>query len=211
MNILFLLFEIIGTVAFSISGVMVALNKKMDLLGVVFLGFTTAVGGGILRDIVLGKTPPTAFLNPIYSSIAFVTSFVLFFIFRKKRQAGENFIHTKLFLIIDSLGLAVFTVVGIQTSQKYGLNIFLNVFTGVITGVGGGVMRDLISCQMPYIFTKHFYATASIIGAVLYIITNHFINPTVAGIVGISSIFLLRIFASKFLWGLPKAKQDYNK
>ncbi len=206
MNILILVLEIIGTVAFSVSGVMTALNKKMDLLGIVFMGFTTAVGGGVIRDIVLGQTPPRAFVNPTYSIIAIVVSLCAFLIFKKRHENGDKFSHTVIYLVMDSLGLAVFTVVGIEVSQNvYGFNPLLNLFMGVVTGVGGGVMRDVFCCQLPYIFTKHFYATASIIGAGIYIIINCFGNSLIAGVFGISVIFLLRLFASKFLWNLPKA------
>ncbi len=206
MNIVLLIFEIIGTVAFSVSGVLSALHRKMDLLGVVFMGLITSVGGGVLRDLLLGQMPPRAFLDPTYAIIAIITSLLVFIVFKIKWLKSDAVSHAKLLLIMDSIGLAVFTIVGIEVSQNvYGFNLLLNLFMGVVTAVGGGVMRDACSCQIPYIFTKHFYASASIIGAVLYIVLNLFTEPLIAGLLGIFSIFLLRILASKFMWNLPKA------
>ncbi len=207
MDILVLLFEIVGTVSFAISGALIAMHKKMDLLGVIFMGFTTAVGGGVIRDVLLGQIPPKIFLNPLYPVIALVTSLIVFFVFKKNISKSDAFSHTTILLIMDSVGLAVFTVVGIEASQElYGFNPLLNVFMGVLTGVGGGVMRDTFTCQIPYIFTKHFYATSSIIGSVVYLILYYSVNPFVAGVVGMLSVFALRMAASKYLWNLPKAE-----
>ncbi len=207
MDILVFLFEIVGTVSFAISGALIAMHKKMDLLGVVIMGFTTAAGGGVIRDVLLGQIPPKIFLNPVYPIIALVTSLVVFFVFKKNMSKGDALSHATVLLVMDSIGLSVFTIVGIEASQElYGFNPLLNVFMGVLTAVGGGVMRDTFSCQIPYIFTKHFYATSSIIGSVVYLLLYHLINPFVGGVVGMLCVFVLRMVASKFLWNLPKAE-----
>ncbi len=205
MDILIIVFEIIGTVAFSVSGAVNAIKKQMDLLGVVFMGLITAVGGGVIRDILLGQIPPRAFLDFIYPLIAIVSAILTFVIIKKHISVKHPSYHEKILFIMDSLGLGVFTVVGIEVSSAlFGFNPILNIFMGVLTGVGGGVMRDICSSEIPYIFTKHFYATASIIGAVLDIILWRIFNPYIGLTVGMVSIILLRFFASKFMWNLPK-------
>ncbi len=207
MNILVLILEILGTIAFSVSGVMLALKKKMDLLGVLIMGFITALGGGITRDILLGQTPPNAFLNPMLPLISLLTSLVVFLLSTKKIAGKYTKYYNMILFAMDSIGLGIFTVVGVEVSQNlYGLNLLLNIFMGTLTGVGGGVIRDLFSCQIPIIFTKHFYATASIIGSVTYIALYYMFNSLIAGIVAILVVILLRICASRYLWNLPKAE-----
>ena len=139
--------EIIGTIAFASSGAMVAIEKKMDIFGVNILGATTAVGGGIMRDVILGLTPPTAFAKPVYILFAVATSTLLFFIV----YINPDIIHSKIkckyydriMLWCDTVGLGIFTVLGVQTASKFVReNMFFFVFIGVLTGVGGGVLRD---------------------------------------------------------------------
>ena len=154
MTILFVL-EILGTVAFAISGACVAIEKKMDIFGVAILGLTTAVGGGIVRDVLLGVIPPAAFQHPVYSLLALLTS-VIVFLPKVRGLAGKE--KNLLLFLIDTIGLAIFTVVGVQAGMQYD-NRYLAIFVGVITGVGGGVMRDVFAGNRPYIFIKHFYST----------------------------------------------------
>ncbi len=206
MNSLVFALEIIGTIAFAISGAIVAMKKEMDLFGVMILGGTTAVGGGIIRDIILGLHPPTAFVNYIYAAVAIATSLISFGVAMVKPLRGH---HLDRFLILmDSLGLGVFTVVGIQTA--YALipesSGFLLVFLGVLTGVGGGVLRDIMAGTVPYIFVKHFYATASLLGALLCVFLLRLGHESAAWIAGVAVILLLRICAAKFCWELPKCK-----
>lgn len=199
MNIL-MIFEIIGTIAFALSGACVAIEKKMDIFGIVILGMTTAVGGGIIRDIILGQTPPTAFKEPIYPLIAIVVSLIVFV--PKIRIIAEKQ-NNPLLIIMDSVGLGVFTIVGVRAGMTIE-NIYLAIFVGVVTGVGGGVVRDLFAGNTPYIFVKHFYACASLIGAVITVVFWN-INQPFAMIFGASVIVILRLAAAKFRWNLPKA------
>lgn len=138
--------EIIGTIAFSISGTIVAMKKHMDIFGTTTLGITTAVGGGIIRDVLLGIIPPGAFQKPVYAITAVIVSFLVFF---SRFDAGHNRTENEILLIMDSIGLSVFTVIGVQTGMSAQGNSFLAVFVGVLTGVGGGVLRDMFSGEPP--------------------------------------------------------------
>ncbi|MBR5872150.1 MAG: trimeric intracellular cation channel family protein [Oscillospiraceae bacterium] len=207
---LLLIFEIIGTIAFASSGAMVGLSKKMDIFGVMTLGLVTAVGGGVIRDLVLGNTPPATFRNPIYAVVALAVSAILFvpavrrFLFKKQK------IYDKSMLFMDSLGLGIFTVVGIETALLSGENsVFLLIFVGMITGIGGGVIRDILAGNTPYILIKHFYATASLIGAVVFIILWNLSFSGIAYAFGAATVVVLRLFAAKYHWSLPKAKSEF--
>lgn len=204
-GIITFILEIIGTVAFAVSGAMIATEKKMDMLGVIILGLTTAVGGGVIRDIILGSTPPQAFSKPVYAIIAIITSLIIFIPqIRKLRQKNQIFFD-KLLLIMDSLGLGIFTVVGISAAHNTSENIFLLIFVGVVTGVGGGVMRDVMSESTPFIFKKYFYCSASIIGAVITCILWNIVGENTAMLLGAGIIFILRVMAAHYRWKLPRA------
>ena len=169
---LLLIFEIIGTISFAVSGAITAINKKMDIFGVIILGIVTAVGGGAIRDLVLGINPPVTFTSPVYAVVAAVTAIIVFIPAVLKFLHKKKAIYDYALLVMDSLGLAVFTVIGIETavSNTSEFNSFLLLFVGVITGIGGGVLRDIMAGNIPYIFVKHFYASASLIGAAVCII-----------------------------------------
>ncbi|MBQ6877947.1 MAG: trimeric intracellular cation channel family protein [Oscillospiraceae bacterium] len=207
---IFLIFELVGTVAFAFSGAMVGLSRKMDIFGVVVLGIVTAVGGGVIRDIVLGLTPPATFRNPIYISVAIIVSIILFipgvrrFLFKKQNA------FDKAMLFMDSLGLGIFTAVGIEVAYlAEHRSVFLLVFVGMITGIGGGVLRDVLSGNTPYIFVKHFYASASLIGALVSIFLWNNLGQS-AGIIGCAFVVTaLRLLAAKFRWSLPKAENNF--
>ena len=199
MSLLFI-FEIVGTIAFAISGAIVAIKNEMDIFGVVMLGLTTSVGGGILRDITLGNVPPTVFGNYIFLIVAIIVSLIVFI-----PKVREYIIKLDaLVQIMDAIGLAIFTVVGVEASLSYN-NLLLSLFCGTLTGVGGGVVRDIFARTKLYVFTKHFYACASLIGALLSFYLFR-INDNLAIIIGFIMIFSLRMIAWKYKWNLPKAK-----
>ena len=170
-----IIFEIVGTIAFSISGAIEAMKKKMDILGVIVLGIVTAVGGGILRDILMGEIPPAAFKNPRNALIALGTAFLAFivgYMLSKNKKEIHSKIWNQALLLSDAVGLGTFTVLGISyVQEQLGYeNMALLIFVGVVTGVGGGVMRDVFAGNVPFIFRKHVYATASIAGTIIYLI-----------------------------------------
>jgi uncharacterized membrane protein YeiH len=201
-------FELIGTVAFAISGAITGLKKKMDIFGVVILAVVTAVGGGAIRDIVLGNTPPMTFRNPVYALVAVATG-ILTFIPAVRRLAGKNPKVFDMFLLVtDSVGLGIFTVMGIRTAinLNHGENLFLLVFVGVVTGVGGGLLRDMMAGNTPYIFVKHIYASASLAGAVLCVLLWKPLGATAAMSISAAVIIVIRFLAARFKWSFPKAE-----
>jgi uncharacterized membrane protein YeiH len=201
-------FELIGTVAFAISGAITGLKKKMDIFGVVILAVVTAVGGGAIRDIVLGNTPPMTFRNPVYALVAVATG-ILTFIPVVRKLAGKAPKAFDIFLLVtDSVGLGIFTVMGIRTAinLNHGENMFLLVFVGVVTGVGGGLLRDMMAGNTPYIFVKHIYASASLAGAVLCVLLWKPLGATAAMSISAAVIIVIRFLAARFKWSLPKAE-----
>ena len=201
--------EMLGTVAFAASGAMVAVDRAMDIFGVIVLGVTTAVGGGAIRDVILGIAPPAMFRNPIYTLVATITSCVVFLILYLKKellQGHNRETYDKVMLVMDSIGLGIFTVVGVNTGISHGYvdYMFLLVFLGTITGVGGGLLRDIMAGVPPYILVRHIYACASIVGAIVCVVLyRHF--GAVASMVGASAVVvLIRYLAAHYRWNLPK-------
>lgn len=192
--------SLIGTIAFAISGASVGIQKKMDIFGVTMLGFVTAIGGGVIRDMILGIIPPAIFRDPFFALISIITSLTVFTI----KRYNIVKINEVTLLIMDSIGLAIFTVIGVRAGIVFE-HPFLAVFMGLLTGVGGGVLRDLFAGEKPYIFVKHFYACASIIGATVAVLFWP-MGKTIAMTLGAITIFSLRVLAAKYRWSLPKAK-----
>ena len=172
MEQLFLILELVGTLAFAASGAITGLKKNMDVFGVCILGLTTAVGGGVIRDLLLGITPPGTFQDPIYAVVALLTSLVLFLPRIRRLLMWDQRLYDLVLLIMDSAGLGIFTVAGIRIAYEHAARptLFLLVFVGVVTGVGGGVLRDVLAGDTPYIFVKHVYASASLAGALACVV-----------------------------------------
>ena len=220
MDTFFIVLQIIGAISFAISGAVVAIEHKMDLLGVILLGTITAVGGGIIRDTIIGNYPIEMFKNPEYALIGALTSLIVFvlFYFYHKLEITNSSIYKWTLTIFDAIGLGVFVVVGcdvasniITKSDNY-INqlsqpaIFLAITTsGVITAVGGGVIRDLLSMKMPNILTKYIYCLAVILEAFLYyLLLKSGLNQIVSAIISILFVILLRVIAHRFKLSLPK-------
>lgn len=197
--------ELIGAAAFAISGAALGIQKGMDLLGVAIMGMTTAVGGGMLRDVMLGSVP-SALLDPTQALLAIAVSVVLFLLHKsrwgKARPRGSEW----LLLLADSLGLGIFTTHGVSVCQSAGMGerVFLTLLLSVLTGVGGGLLRDVCCMEKPYIFTKHFYACASLGGAAACMLLWSY-DSTLAILAGSGLTVLLRLCAARFRWSLPKA------
>ncbi len=201
--------EIIGTIAFAASGAMVGIRKNMDIFGVCVLGIVTAVGGGIIRDVILGITPPGVFLHPTDVLVATVTACLVFtalFVGRKWKPGHVKDIYDHVMLLMDTVGLGVFTVLGVNTgiAQGYAGRMFVLVFVGTITGVGGGLLRDIMAGVPPMIFVKHIYACASILGAVIYVLAMKYLDSANAMLIGFFVVILIRFLAAHNRWNLPR-------
>lgn len=208
MNGLMFYLEMAGTVAFAISGAMLAIEKKFDIFGILAMGIITAVGGGAVRDIIIGATPPVMFSDPRYCIVAAVSSVLLFIPFVRRLLAQKS-IHDAVLIVVDSLGLASFTVAGAVYTYQCGFNNkFLIIFVSVLTGVGGGVLRDLLAGEKPYIFKKHIYACASLAGAIFVAYLYNVIDNDIVIISGIALIFAIRMVAAVFKINLPHIGQN---
>lgn len=210
MDTLLLTLEWIGTVAFAVSGAMTGLRKKLDILGVVMLGLTTATGGGIIRDVLLGITPPAVFRDPLTVITAVVTAILLFIPGIRHRLMKSPRALELTLLIADSIGLGVFTVVGAQMACRVlpESSWMTMAFLGVVTGVGGGLMRDVFVGDLPYIFCKHIYALAALVGALIWVAARMLWGNTAAMLLGCGAVVLIRLLAAHFRWNLPRAQED---
>ncbi len=200
--------EIVGTVAFAASGAMIAIDRELDMFGVLFLGITAAVGGGIVRDLFLGSIPPGAFRNPVYVAVAAATALAVF-LFAWLNQRQYRLRHGQMDRIVnllDAVGLGAFGVVGVETAAALGHdgNMFLCVFMGMTTGVGGGILRDIFSREVPAVLKKRIYAVAVIIGCILhYLLRRAGIATPVCMGAGMLAVLMIRIAASRYRWNLP--------
>jgi len=155
--------EIIGTIAFAAAGALAGIQKRLDIFGIFILALTTAVGGGIVRDIFIGITPPTAFVFPMSTIISLLTAIIACLCYQWLDKL------TPIILICDAIGLGAFTAAGANMAFIYEYNrLFLTVMMAVLTGVGGGLIRDIFVGDIPFIFRKEVYAVASIIGAMCF-------------------------------------------
>lgn len=201
--------EVLGTAAFSVSGALTAVKHKMDIFGVIVLGIVTALGGGLLRDIILNISPPSLFVNTLYLNIAAVSALLVFLILAKTNNLAV-FITGKTFNwllnITDAVGLAMFTVIGVNTAIEahQGYNPVFYIFLGMLTGVGGGVIRDILAGTIPKILNKDIYAVASLTGAVLYYYAHLVIASDYILFVAASAVITIRILAEYYHWNLPK-------
>lgn len=208
-----IIFDILGTVSFAISGALVAIKAKLDIFGIIFIGAITATGGGIIRDILIGKIPPSIF-DKFYifliAALAAVTVFVVAEIYRRRFYKLSEKVE-QVNNIFDAIGLGAFSVMGTEVAftENFSDNIFLSVVLGMLTGVGGGIFRDILTDQTPYVFKKHIYAIASILGSILYYVLRTVFDETViSSIVALLCVVIIRMLATKFRWSLPKIRLD---
>ena len=211
-KILFIL-EIIGTISFAVSGAFVAIKAKFDIFGVLFIGCITAVGGGIMRDTLIGNIPPLIFSRVYLLLIACGSALAVFWIsyhYRKKFDGTREKIE-HINNVFDAIGLAAFTVMSTELAFTYGFekNIMFSLVLGVLPAVGGGVLRDILTETPPFIFTKHIYALAAIGGAGLYYAMRLGMqNAILPTILAMALVIGVRMLATKYHWKLPKIQLD---
>lgn len=206
---IFYILELVGTLAFALSGAMLAIKRHLDLFGVIFLGVITAVGGGMIRDILIGNTPPVMFTSVEYVLLAAAASATVFVIAYRSRDSFADKARYIDFVnnIIDAVGLGVFTVTGTRIGMMTaGDNAFMCIFLGVITGIGGGLLRDTISMAVPVVLRKKIYALASIAGGLCYYYMLRLgALHEVSAFTGVAVVCLIRILAARYRWDLPVA------
>ncbi|HYZ51140.1 MAG TPA: trimeric intracellular cation channel family protein [Nitrososphaeraceae archaeon] len=202
MSIIIQILDLFGTMAFAVTGAFKAIEHKSDIVGIVILSTITGVAGGVIRDITFGKLPPTAVINPLYITITVSTGIVIVFLYPSLKK------HSDLFLKFDAIGLGVFTVIGsIFAYNIFGLNFLAMSISGVLTAIGGGILRDVFVNEIPIVFVREFYASASFLGivilfALLYINTQLSLAAIIAMLLTIS----IRLIAVRFHWNLPRAR-----
>ncbi|MDX1280529.1 trimeric intracellular cation channel family protein [Shewanella colwelliana] len=197
---------LIGIIAEAMTGALCAGRKQMDLFGVVIVGCATAIGGGTLRDMLLGNYPLIWIENVHYLLAIAFASLLTVIIAPVMRYLS------KLFLAIDALGLAVFSIVGAQKTLLLGFSPVVAVVMGVVTGVFGGVIRDILCNQVPLIFKKELYALVSLLTALLYILLKMYgVTEWVNLAVSLTFGFGLRMLAIRYHWGMPKFDYQYNQ
>jgi uncharacterized membrane protein YeiH len=202
MDLIYVL-DIIGTFAFAISGALVASKKEFDLFGVIIIAFATAVGGGMMRDVLINAHPINWIgdLNYIWTILAAV---VFTFLFKSKIAP-----LSKTLFLFDTIGIGVFTLLGTQKGLSYDLHPFIAIVMGMVSSVMGGVIRDVLTNEVPLIFKKEIYASACLAGGTVYLVTNYFNLPeNVQFIATILTVIIIRLLAVKFKLELPKIKDD---
>jgi uncharacterized membrane protein YeiH len=194
--------DLFGTMAFAVTGAFKAIEHKSDIVGIIILSTITGVAGGVIRDITFGKLPPTAVVNPLYITITVSTAIVIFFLYPSLKK------HSDLFLKFDAIGLGVFTIIGsIFAYNIFGLNFLAMSISGVLSAIGGGILRDVFVNEIPMVFVKEFYASASFLGVViLFTLLSINTNLSLAAIIAMIMTTSIRLIAVKFQWNLPGAQ-----
>jgi uncharacterized membrane protein YeiH len=195
--------DILGTFAFAVSGALVASDKKFDLFGVIIIAFVTAVGGGMLRDVLM-NAHPINWIGDLNYLWTIVIAVIATFLFKSKILP-----LSKTMFLFDTVGLSVFTLLGLQKGLSYDLHPVIALIMGIISAVFGGVLRDVLTNKVPLIFEKEIYASACLAGGITYLVLGFFEAPKDLNfIISASVIVIIRLVAVKFKLELPKIKDD---
>ncbi|MER5176614.1 MAG: trimeric intracellular cation channel family protein [Candidatus Nitrosocosmicus sp.] len=195
------LLDYFGTMAFAVTGSFKAIEQKSDIVGVIILSIITGLAGGIIRDIIFGRYPPTAIVDPVYLLITISTGITIFFLHPRLKK------HWNLFIKFDAIGLGVFTVIGATVAYTlFGHNFLIMAFAGILTAIGGGILRDVFVNEIPIVFVKELYVTASFIGIIIFYLLLILIDSSIAAIIAVISTTFIRLFAIKYKWNLPRSR-----
>lgn len=191
--------EVLGTFSFAAAGAFAAMDKKLDPFGVLIIAFATAIGGGTIRDLLLGKLPVTWLTNSTAIWVILIAASSALFFSASLKRFGS------LLFYFDAIGLGLFTMIGIQTGIEHKLNAGICIMLGTVTGCFGGVLRDVLLNNVPLIFQKEIYASASILGGIVFFLLRTLQLPiSYSSLLGILVVFLIRVLAVRFSWSLPK-------
>ena len=209
MQTFFLVLETIGVISFAVSGAIAAIDKEIDLFGVLLLSLVTSFGGGIMRDILIGNYPAffTSYFHILCGAVTALAVFLAAAVFKNKYVEREKLVDA-INNYFDAVGLGIFSVMGAQVCIASGHgSALVSIFLGMITGVGGGMIRDVCLCEIPFVLKKHVYAVAAIIGSSLYYLLYSFsaLPKGVSMLIGVSVVFLIRILSTAFKLNVPKA------
>lgn len=199
---IFYTLEIVGTIAFSISGALTAMSKKLDPFGVFIIAFVTAVGGGTLRDVMIGTTP-VGWMRDLDFVYAIIVGFFLTILFRKKLEFFRTSLH-----LFDTIGLGVFTLLGLEKGIEIGLHPIICIAVGTMTACFGGVLRDILCNDIPVIFHRDIYATICIIGGIVFFALKFYnIEDAIVSIIVTVLIITIRLLAIRNKWSLRKIEK----
>jgi uncharacterized membrane protein YeiH len=189
-----------GIVLFAAEGALAAIGGNLDFFGVMVVGFATALGGGVLRDLLIGASPPQAIRDWSYAAWAFAASSTVFIFYHFAQHAPSELI-----MILDAGGLALFAVAGTQKALDYKIPQFISTLMGTITAVGGGTIRDILLMHVPTVLRADIYATAALAGSAVMVVGRALgLRPTLAAILGGVVCFALRVLSVWFHWNLPR-------
>ena len=208
MDIIWYMFDMIGTIAFAVSGALVGVSRKMDIFGMAVLALATAIGGGVIRDVLLGYFPPNSLRNVVYVTVVLVVTFIVFVIYNSRYHRNIMGPRSRAsYLFADALGLASFTVTGASAGYTLypDLPIFI-VLLGTITAVGGGILRDMLAQRVPSVLKEDVYALPSIIGGIAYylLVIGDWSGQAVYG--AFTIVLVIRLLAIKYHWSLPRVR-----
>ncbi len=203
---LLLLFDYLGTMVFAISGTLTAAQKRLDIFGAIFIGFVTAIGGGTVRDVMLGNLPVSWIQSYNYFYVI-LAGILITIVFKKAVVKLRN----TLFLF-DTIGIGVFTVLGLETALTFGISAPIAVIMGLSSAVVGGIIRDTLTNELPLIFHKEIYATACITGAIIFLILYYLNVPEViCESVTVLSIIGIRVWAVRYNITMPQVSLGDNE
>lgn len=195
--------DALGTFAFAVSGATAAIRSRYDIFGILVLAFVTAIGGGTLRDLLIGNTPVN-WLTDTLTIWSVLAGFGFALLFNKRISKWEGWLF-----YFDAVGLGLFTITGTQIALNSGMSIGISIALGTVTGCFGGVLRDVLAAIKPLIFRKEIYASAAVLGGLVFVITNNLAGSVIAAqIAGILSTTAFRIFAVQYHLELPKLYQE---
>ena len=192
--------DLAGTAVFAAEGAITAMQSGLDLLGVMVLSFVVALGGGVIRDLLIGATPPNAVRDWRYPALAFLTGLLTFIFHGEARN-----LSAPLLMALDAAGLSLFAVAGAQKALSYGIGPFISTLMGTITGVGGGVIRDILLARVPMVLVADIYASAAFVGGVVLVVSRRFgLPPMATALLSGAACFILRVASVSYGWQLPK-------